>query len=146
MSRSPDVEFNVVGSHVDLLLPHISTFLSSFSGINIIGFVDDIAPLMESSRLSVAPLRYGAGTKGKVISSICHGLPCISTSIAVEGITDFPQPSQLIADEPVSMSRLILELYSNSTLWKNVSKAVFEYARDSCSVSNYERILRELLF
>ena len=146
VSRRPDVEFNIVGSHIDLLLPHISTFLSSFPGINIIGFVDEIGPLMESSRLSVAPLRYGAGTKGKVISSICHGLPCISTSIAVEGITDFPQPAQLIADEPLAMSQLILELYSNSTLWKNVSKSVFDYARDSCSVSNYERILRELLF
>ena len=121
-------------------------FLSKYSGINVVGFVDDIGPWMESSRLSLAPLRYGAGTKGKVISSLCHGLPCVSTSIAVEGISYFPDPSLFISDEPIEMSKLILELYSNSSLWDYASNAVFEYARDSCSISNYERIIRDLLF
>ena len=50
------------------------------------GYVEDIAPYMDGCRVSVAPLRYGAGVKGKVNMAMSYGLPVVATPIAVEGM------------------------------------------------------------
>ena len=55
-------------------------------GVIVHGYVPDIAPFMDGCRLSVAPLRYGAGVKGKVNMAMSYGLPVVATATAVEGM------------------------------------------------------------
>ena len=47
----------------------------------------DLQPLLEGCRLSVAPLCFGAGLKGKINQSMAHGLPVVATTCAAEGKT-----------------------------------------------------------
>ena len=49
-------------------------------------FVEDITPYMDGARIAIAPLRFGAGVKGKINLSMAHGQPVVGTTCAVEGM------------------------------------------------------------
>ncbi|MCZ7153651.1 glycosyltransferase family 4 protein, partial [Salmonella enterica] len=55
-------------------------------GVHVHGHLPDIAPYMDGARVAVAPLRFGAGVKGKINLSMAHGQPVVATSCAVEGM------------------------------------------------------------
>ena len=50
-----------------------------------VGFVPDLTDFMHQLRCTIAPLRYGAGLKGKILESFAHGLPCVMSEVAAEG-------------------------------------------------------------
>ena len=72
-------------------------------------------------RLSVAPLRFGAGIKGKINQSMAFGVPVVATSIAVEGMNVADHEHVLVADEPQDFARALIELYESEELWKRLS-------------------------
>ena len=78
----PTLEFHCVGGDV----PHEIERLADIPGVRIHGPVPDLQPLLAGARVSIAPLRYGAGVKGKVNQAMAHGLPVVATTAAVEGM------------------------------------------------------------
>ena len=64
-------------------------------GITVHGWVPDLEPLLSGTRVFVAPLRYGAGLKGKVGQAMAVGLPVVTTSIGAEGLQ--------VCDSPLSV-------------------------------------------
>jgi len=91
--------------------------------VEIRGFVADLDKLMSQTRFTIAPLRFGAGLKGKVASSIGAGVPCIGTAIAFEGMAeegllDF----KLEASTPEEFAALAASIYFNEEYWNAISK------------------------
>jgi glycosyltransferase involved in cell wall biosynthesis len=83
------------------------------SRVEVVGAVDDLADIFARVRLTVAPLRFGAGIKGKVLESFAAGIPCVMSPIAAEGIT-LPAPlPDLVADGARSMARIILKYHDD---------------------------------
>ena len=80
-TRLPEVVFYIIG-------PHLPESLRDSSDPRVIGVghVPDLGTRLEELRVTVAPLRFGAGAKGKIVTSLGHGVPCVATSIAVEGM------------------------------------------------------------
>src|SRR5690606_40272764 len=70
----------------DLDPGHGTTMLPSSAGVVAHGHVPDLAPLLDGCRIAVAPLRFGAGVKGKINLSQAHGQPVVATACAVEGM------------------------------------------------------------
>ncbi|HWX87480.1 MAG TPA: glycosyltransferase, partial [Solirubrobacteraceae bacterium] len=66
--------------------------------VDVTGWIEDLKPLLDNARLMVAPLRYGAGLKGKVTQALAVGLPVVTTPIGAEGIED-PDECILIAED-----------------------------------------------
>jgi len=77
--------------------------------LRVLGPVREVWPLLAASRLAVAPLRYGAGIKGKVLEAWAAGLPCAMTPIAAEGLP----PVDTVAADAAGLARLILDLHSD---------------------------------
>jgi len=75
--------------------------------VRLLGRVPNLQALLDSVRLTVAPLRFGAGLKGKVLESLAAGCPCIMTPIAAEGIPLTPALRQLVAPDAASLAALI---------------------------------------
>src|SRR3546814_6517143 len=90
-ARLPGIVFHCIGGDV----PESIGALGAQEGIVIHGHVPDIAPYMDGCRVAVAPLRYGAGVKGKVNLSMAHGQPVVSTPCAVEGMRSEENTSEL---------------------------------------------------
>ena len=76
----PECELTIVGTG----LPPGA--LGTTAGVRYLGHVPDLAPWFEGLRATIAPLRYGAGAKGKIVSSLAHGVQCVATEVAVEGM------------------------------------------------------------
>jgi len=110
----------------------------------ITGLQRDVRPFFESVRLSVAPLRWGAGVKGKINQSMAYGVPVAATSLAVEGIALTHREDILIADEPEDFARAIIELYESEELWNRLSKNGIKKTKARYSVPAARRRLSPL--
>ena len=91
--RLPNVELLIVGSN----MPEGVRRLAG-DRVRAVGYVEDVRQFLESCRLTVAPLRYGAGIKGKVATSLSHGVPVVASSIAIEGMGCEHGVHALVAD------------------------------------------------
>ena len=116
INKIPDLIFYIIGSN----MPASVTSLRS-ANVSPLGFVPDVAPYFESCRVFVAPLRFGAGMKGKVGQSMSHGLPIVATTIGAEGMGLRHETDILIADEPQDFANSVNQLYCDEILWRKLS-------------------------
>lgn len=130
LKKIPTIKFFIVGSNP----PQEITALSS-DNIVVLGFVPDITDVMSQARISINPLRFGAGIKGKLITCMSYGLPCIGTSIATEGMSLTHEKNILIADTPSAFSDCIINLYSNSSLWEKLSNEGLAFVQQNFSLN-----------
>src|SRR5206468_1589650 len=89
--------------------------------IIVAGLQRDVRPFFDSVRLSVAPLRFGAGVKGKINQSMAFGVPVVATSLAAEGTELRDREEILVADEPEDFAQALIELYESEDLWNRLS-------------------------
>ncbi|QIK39266.1 glycosyltransferase [Caldichromatium japonicum] len=136
----PEVRFQVIGADPP---PEILT--RAGDGVELLGHVPDVAPFFANCRLSVAPLRYGAGVKGKINQSLAYGVPVVATSVAVEGMHLVNGESVLIADTPEGLAEAVIRLYQDDALWERLSQAGIEVMERHFSFDAAERTLRSAL-
>ncbi len=110
----PNIELTVVGAD-----PPAS--LNNVRGINVVGYVPSMIPFLSDARLSIAPLRSGAGMKGKVGEALGAGLPVIATSVASEGMHLTSGDNVVIADDADGFAQAIIRSYNDKALWTKLS-------------------------
>ena len=113
--------------------------------IIVAGLQTDVRPFFDSVKLSVAPLRFGAGVKGKINQSMAFGVPVVATSLAVEGMALQNGNDILVADEPEDFARAMIELYESEDLWNRISENGIKKTRAIYSTDTARKKL-ELLF
>jgi O-antigen biosynthesis protein len=101
--------------------------------------------LFAYSRMSVAPLRYGAGVEGKVGQSIAFGLPVVTTKIGAEGMALEDGKHILIADEPEEFAAAVLRLATDDELWRRLQANGRDFIADSQSIDAVRGKLRALM-
>ncbi|MGH4017965.1 MAG: glycosyltransferase [Pseudonocardiaceae bacterium] len=116
--RRPQATLHIVGSN-----PSPDVLDLAAAGVEVHGWVPDLAPLYLRHRVSVAPLRFGAGVKGKVGDSVGAGLPTVCTSTAVEGMQLTPGEDVLVADDAEPFADAVVALLENDSLWQRISDA-----------------------
>ena len=108
------------------------------------GFVseEELKSLYDSCRLVVAPLRYGAGIKGKIIEAMYNGVPTVTTSIGAEGIIDSDEVL-FIEDDAQGIAETINKTYNDVDLLKERSVKSLEYVKNHFSADNAWNIIKE---
>jgi GT2 family glycosyltransferase/glycosyltransferase involved in cell wall biosynthesis len=91
--------------------------------VEILGWVDDLEPLYAASRVAIAPLRFGAGVKGKIGESLSHGVPTVTTSIGAEGMNLRDGVDIFVRDSAESFASAIGLLFNDDGAWVEMSKA-----------------------
>ena len=114
--RLGNVRLRIVGSD----MPPAVLALKS-GDVDPVGYVADVDPLFEQARVFVAPLRHGAGMKGKVGHALSYGLPVVTTSIGAEGFGLVGGENALISDDPKEFAEMVVRAYSDETLWNRLS-------------------------
>ena len=140
-SALPGVNLRICGSY----MPESFNAYSSNSVI-VQGFVPDLDALLSKTRLTLAPLRFGAGLKGKVASSIGAGVPVVGTSIAFEGMVE-DRLSEVIlqADDPKAFAKLAVQAYTDKNLWMSISFAGVEYHNENYAYQNVSVVYAAML-
>ena len=82
----------------------------------------------------IAPLRFGAGVKGKITQSLSRGLPIVATSVAVDGMELCTGENVLVADTPEAFAAGVERLYRDEELWTRLSHGGREVARRLYSI------------
>ncbi len=91
--------------------------------IAVVGYVPDLDDLFDTARMSVVPLRVGAGFKGKIVTSLSLGVPTVTTTVGAEGGRLVDGRDVLVADEPADMAAQIVRLCRDDDLWQDLSQA-----------------------
>lgn len=139
-SLKTDLKLLIIGSNIP---PKIAAHASSH--IIIKGFVSDIKPIFDRIRLSIAPIRYGAGVKGKINTSMTYGVPVVATTIAAEGMNLTHGKDILVADTPEDFARQIVRAYDDEQLWTSLSNSGKVNIEEHFSFAVAERQLRNIL-
>jgi len=115
--KMPDVKIFIVGDNPpeQILNLHSDNFI-------ITGYVEDLSSYLKSARISINPLTYGAGMKGKIGEALSWGIPVVTTFIGAEGMHLVDNEDGLIADDPKIFASKIIDVYRNQTLWEKLSR------------------------
>jgi GT2 family glycosyltransferase len=138
--RLPGLCFYVVGTN-----PPEQIKALACEDIIITGFIEDLTPLLNKIRVSVAPLRYGAGIKGKIGSAMAIGLPVVATPLAIEGMSLTDGENILVAENPTQFANTIGRLYQEETLWNKISHNGLEFAKNAWGAKAAWKALSEIL-
>ncbi len=139
--RLPDAGLHIVGE----ISEAVRAEFSSQPGVTMHGRIAHLQPLLDSCRLSVAPLRFGAGVKGKVNSAMSHGLPVVATSVAAEGMHLADGRDVLIADDGQSFADACIRLFTDDALWRQLSEGGRENIRRHFSREAAAAVLEQAL-
>ncbi|CAD0224480.1 Glycosyl transferase 2 family protein [Planktothrix agardhii] len=112
-----DIKFFIIGSDPPEEILNLSS-----NAVVVRGYVPDISEYFNDCKLSVAPLRYGAGIKGKILTSLSYGLPVVGTSMAIEGMEIQDGYDVLVGDTAESFAEQVVNLYLDNKLWEKISK------------------------
>lgn len=135
--KQPRANIALVGSH-----PTDEIKAMASDRVLVTGFVTDeeLNAWYGRARVAVAPLRFGAGIKGKVVESLAHGLPIVTTSTGCQGLEDashFVPP----LDDPQAAADEILRLLADDALWRSRSASAQAYARTRFSVEAMRAVI-----
>jgi GT2 family glycosyltransferase/tetratricopeptide (TPR) repeat protein len=139
-SLLPEVELTVVGND-----PQGVAAAMAGPGVKVAGTVPSTLPYLHAARVSVAPLRFGAGMKGKVGEALAAGLPVVATSTAVEGMGVVDGEHVLVADTPAEFAEAVARLHSDEALWERLRVAGRKHVREHFGVDRMRRGVAELL-
>ncbi len=111
----PTANLHIYGSY---LPEHIQQMHNPATGFYIEGWVENLAKLMGQRRINLAPLRFGAGIKGKLIDAMQCGTPSITTSIGAEGMHGELPWSGWITDDAESFANAAVALHNHASDWR----------------------------
>jgi GT2 family glycosyltransferase len=136
----PDIKFYVIGSKP----PEEITNLAS-EDIIVTGFVSDeeLSEYYQKCRISIVPLRYGAGIKGKVVEALYNQIPIVTTSIGAEGLNE-AHNYMIIADDADKFAESVISLYNDCSLLKTLSQKSVEYCKKYFSYSAAKNVLKDI--
>jgi hypothetical protein len=136
----PGVRFYAVGSKVPPEIRALET-----EDVIVTGFVEELNPLLDKMRVSVAPLRYGAGIKGKIGTAMTVGLPVVATSLAAEGMSLNDGENILVADGAEAFANTVARIYQDEAAWNRISQNGLSFADKAWGAEASWKILADIL-
>jgi len=123
-AEEPHVRLSITGEPSSRRLPEARN-------VSLVGFVDDIRPLIRRAWVSLAPLQTGGGTRLKILEAMALGTPVVSTSKGAEGLAAIDGKHILIADGEEAFAQAILRLLRDPGLHRQIAKNAHSLVRQS---------------
>lgn len=111
----PEAELHIYGAYASQKVTNLHNEKQNFL---IKGFAKDVSQVMQEAKVCIAPIRFGAGLKGKLIDAMQNGTPCVTTTLGAEGMFGLLQANGFVEDNPKEFAKKCTTLYSEEMLWK----------------------------
>lgn len=118
----PKSELHIYGAYAS---QQIRQLHNKKEGFLIEGWVEDASEVIQNARVFLAPLRFGAGLKGKLVNAMLGGTPSVTTKIGAEGMHGKLPFSGEVKDDPLAFAKASVELYTNKEKWLLAQEAGF---------------------
>lgn len=135
----PDVELHIYGAYPTQKVFQLNAPRESFF---IKGRAASAREVIKASRILLAPLRFGAGIKGKFIDSMSVGTPSVTTSIGAEAMAGNLSWGGMIRDDPEEFARAATKLYQDKELWEKARENGFRLLQSRFARSLFEEKLQ----
>ena len=139
--KIPDVQLYVIGSNPT---QEIIDMCSKVEGTIFLGYVKEIDPYLKKCRLLLAPLRFGAGVKGKITQSLAYGLVVITTPVGSEGISN-ENNKLLISNSNNEFVDNSISIYNDKELWTALSLNSIKYSQENFSPEYIQDTLKQTI-
>ncbi|MCZ8284498.1 MAG: glycosyltransferase family 4 protein [Bacteroidia bacterium] len=138
----PDAELHIYGAYANEKIKHLH---QEKQGFLLKGRAKDSGEVIRSARVLLAPLRFGAGIKGKLLEAMQCGTPSVTTSIGAEGMFDGSAWSGYIADDPSAFVSSAVKLYTSAKEWKTAREQGLAILHDFYDTKKHSTALLERL-
>jgi GT2 family glycosyltransferase/glycosyltransferase involved in cell wall biosynthesis len=137
----PHVQLLLVGSN-----PTEEVVALAGDKVQVLGYVDDetLVSMYQSSRVVVAPLRFGAGVKLKVLEAMANGVPVVTTSVGAQGLPSLEEVVP-VSDDPEQIADALVGLLVDDARWSAVSDAASTYISENFSSARMATALKDVL-
>lgn len=138
-SRLPDVTLHLVGAGM-----RASTVAKAgeVEGVVVHGWLPDLEPVLGRARVFLAPLRFGAGVKGKIGQALASGVPVVTTSVGAEGMVG---GHLVVADDPAALVDAAVALHEDPARWNAQVGAGRAFVTEELGVEAAARSVASLL-
>jgi len=138
--RLPKVSLRIYGSGIPERIRKLAA-----EDVIIEGWVPDVSEVLAKCRVFIAPLRSGAGIKGKVISALAFGVPCVLSPIAAEGTGIRDGQEALVAETGPQWAECIARLYEDRVAWLKIHQAARAYVGSEFSFLKGQKLMQQAL-
>ena len=131
----PKVELHIYGAYES---QKVSQLNNEREGFLIKGFVENVNDVMQNAKVCLAPLRFGAGLKGKLVDAMQNGTPSVMSGIAAEGMFGKLEANGFIEDNYEAFAKKAVELYIDVELWRAKQNNGFKVLKERFNKSDFE--------
>ena len=139
-ARRPDVRLRIVGGDLSE-----EVLAAASETVEILGWVPDLEPIYLKARVVVAPLRYGAGVKGKVAESLSYGVPVVTTQVGAEGMGLVDNVTARIVDGEADFADAVVDLLVDDEKWSRLSRVGLRHVDERFGADATRQALADLL-
>lgn len=133
--KLPHAEMHVYGAYAS---QKVTQLHNEKNGFLIKGFAPDVNDVMQQAKICLAPLRFGAGLKGKLIDAMINGTPCVMTSIAAEGMFGNLEPNGSIQDTVQSFAEQAVLLYQDQSIWSEKQQYGYKILKERFNTQDFQ--------
>ncbi|MFS4483222.1 glycosyltransferase [Hyunsoonleella sp. 2307UL5-6] len=138
----PKAQLHVYGAYAS---EKVTQLHNETQGFLIKGFAKDVNEVMQSARVCLAPIRFGAGLKGKLVDAMQNGTPAATTSIAAEGMSSLITACGLISDTPKTIAQNAIDLYTNELLWHTKVNSIPSLFNNFFSIDKHHKLFNNAI-
>ncbi|WP_299116367.1 glycosyltransferase [uncultured Winogradskyella sp.] len=131
----PKVELHSYGAYES---QKVTQLHNKKEGFLIKGFAKNVNEVMQNAKVCLAPIRFGAGLKGKLVDAMQNGTPCLMSGIAAEGMFGNIDIPGFVEDNAEAFVQKATKLYSDSEIWKNKQQNGFKVIAQRFNTSDFE--------
>ncbi len=132
----PNAILTVYGNYAT---QQIQEFHNENEGFLIKGWAENLEEVMCSSKVCLAPLRFGAGLKGKLLDAMKFGTPSVTTTIGAEGMHGELSFSGIVSDKVESFAKAAVQLYTSEEKWLQAQQNGFQIFKSRFQKSDFKK-------
>ena len=131
----PTAEMHIYGAYVSQKAQELHDVDNGFL---VKGFIEDVNEIMRNAKVCLAPIRFGAGLKGKIVDAMQNGTPCITTPIGAEGLYGTLEPNGYVTDDPEKFATMAVQLYLNENIWRTKQENGFSVINERFNIKVHQ--------
>ena len=133
-AKLPKAELHIYGAYEP---QKVTQLRNDKDGFLIKGFVENVNEVTQHYRVCLAPLRFGAGLKGKLFDAMKNGTPCMMSTIASEGMFGELEPNGFVIDDVRAFATKAVSLYTDASVWNTKQAKGFKVINDRFNTSQF---------
>lgn len=138
----PKAELHIYGAYAS---QKVNQLHSDKAGFLIKGFTEDVNAIMQNAKVCLAPIRFGAGLKGKLIDAMKNGTPCVTTNVGAEGMFGNFETNGFVEDKPEEFANKAVQLYQDKNLWNEKQQNAFQITNKRFNKNSFQKEFLDII-